>query len=103
MQRKVIGYARVNVDAQSDLDEQIAQLQVAGATEVLADVQSSMSSNRAGFDRLMALIAANQVDRFIVTRVDRLSRSETQLRQLIDLCRDKKVAIGVIEQNSLML
>lgn len=103
MQRKVIGYARVNVNAQSDLDEQIAQLQVAGATKVLADVQSGMSSNRAGFSRLMALIAANQVDRLIVTRVDRLSRSLTQLQQFIDLCRDKNVAIGVLEQNSLVL
>ncbi|MBD2023817.1 recombinase family protein [Leptolyngbya sp. FACHB-711] len=99
MPRKVIGYARVNANAQSDLDEQMAQLEVAGATEVLADVQSGMSSDRAGLNRLMNLIATDQADMVLVTRVDRLSRSATQLLQFINLCRDKNVAIKVLEQN----
>lgn len=99
MQRKVIGYARVNPGAESDLDHQIIHLQDAGVAEVLTDIQSGLSDDRAGLNCLITLIEAGQVDEVVVTRVDRLSRSLSQLWQLFNLCQGKQVAIKVLEQH----
>ena len=102
MQRRIIGYARVNHGGESSLNRQIAQLKAAGAMEVLVDMQSGQSTERTGLKRLMTMIESNQVETVMVTRVDRLSRSSIQLRQLLDVCRDKDALVQVLSQNLLL-
>lgn len=98
MQRKMIGYARVNHGAMSDLELQIAQLKAAGAVEVVSDFQLGVSQERPGFNRLMALIEANQIEAVVVTRFDRLTRSLVQLSQFIEVFYDNGVNLQILDQ-----
>jgi predicted site-specific integrase-resolvase len=102
MQRRVVGYARVNADDKHSLNLQISQLEDAGVTQVLSDIGSGMSKERAGLNRLLDLIEADQVKEVVVTRIDRLSRSLIQLQQLFNVCQGKEVAIKMLNRDVLL-
>lgn len=76
---RVVGYARVSSPEQADdsqaLEQQIARLKEAGATEILSDVESGSKDNRVEFQRLMSLVLDGAIDEVIFTRIDRLTRS----------------------------
>jgi DNA invertase Pin-like site-specific DNA recombinase len=78
----LIGYARVSTNGQL-LDRQERQLAEAGCQRVFADKLSGRTATRPGLDDCLAYLRPG--DTFVVTRLDRLSRS---LQDLITLVAD---------------
>ena len=68
----LLGYARVSTDAQS-LDAQMAALKVAGCDKVYAEKRSGADADRKALTKLMK--EASPGDTIVVTRLDRLARS----------------------------
>ncbi len=85
---RIIGYARVSTREQSEnshaLDQQIARLRAAGATEIMQDVDSGSKDNRANFKLLLGMIERNETQEVIVTRIDRLTRKLKTLLKVRD-------------------
>lgn len=87
---EVVGYARVSSREQAEnsaaLGQQVARLEMAGATLVLADVESGREGkedSRAQFQKLMGWVRNGLVKKVIITRLDRLSRSLPTLRRAL--------------------
>jgi DNA invertase Pin-like site-specific DNA recombinase len=70
------GYARVSTDGQ-DLATQHERLKEAGATQVYAEKQSGVKTDRAALARCLASLEPG--DTVIVTKLDRLARSTRDL------------------------
>lgn len=74
------GYARVSTDGQS-VDAQLEALSAAGADKVYREVASGARTDRAQLKRLLAALEAGDV--LIVTRLDRLARSNRDLHNIL--------------------
>ncbi|MBD2234090.1 fdxN element excision recombinase XisF [Phormidium tenue] len=101
-----IGYCRVSSREQSDntaaLDQQKARVKEAGAEEILVDVESGRSGredDRPEFQRLMRLVEQQRVEKVIVTRLDRLSRSVITLRRILDLFQASEVVLIALDNS----
>ena len=70
------GYARVSTDGQ-DLATQHERLKEAGATQVYAEKQSGVKTDRAALARCLASLEPG--DTVVVTKLDRLARSTRDL------------------------
>ena len=103
-QRKSIGYVRVSTDDQAregvSLDAQAARIAsycVAmgwDEPEAVRDAgESAKSLQRPGIDAVLASIRRGEVERLIVAKLDRLTRSVRDLSDLIDLCAKHGVAL----------
>jgi DNA invertase Pin-like site-specific DNA recombinase len=91
-----IGYARVSSTGQS-LDVQLDQLKATGCTKVFAEKRSGRKAK----DREQLTLALGYVrdgDVFVVTRLDRLARSVTDLRNIVDQLEAKGVGFRVLRQ-----
>ena len=85
----LVGYARVSSSGQS-LEVQREQLLAAGCTRIFEEKRSGTSQS--GREQLaLALDYVRDGDALIVTRLDRLARSITDLRQIIDRLTAKEV------------
>lgn len=94
----IIGYARVSSTGQS-LDVQLDKLRAAGAEEVFAEKRSGTTgTERVELDA--ALRFARKGDVLLVTRMDRLARSVSDLRTLVDGLSDRGVGFRVLDQAS---
>jgi site-specific DNA recombinase len=86
---RVIGYARVSTREQSEnshaLEQQIARLKAAGATEILQDIDTGSNDKRPNFIILMQLIKENAIQELIVTRIDRLTRKLRTILEIRDI------------------
>jgi hypothetical protein len=82
--KQVVGYARVSSREQAEdsqaLQQQIARLKSAGATEIFQDIQSGSRDDRPALKQLINLVRKKEVDEVIITRIDRLARSLPKLR-----------------------
>lgn len=95
----VIGYARVSSTGQS-LEVQVDQLRAAGATKIFEEKVSGTSQR--GRDQLAAALNyVREGDVFFVTRLDRLARSMTDLREIVDRLIAKKVEFKAIQQGAI--
>jgi site-specific DNA recombinase len=98
---QIIGYGRVSSREQAEnshaLEQQIQRLKDAGATEILRDIESGSSNDRAAFQRLLRLIQSGQCDEVVVTRLDRLTRSLLTLRKVIDLFKESGVNLRALD------
>ncbi|MEA5573069.1 fdxN element excision recombinase XisF [Calothrix sp. UHCC 0171] len=98
---RVYGYARVSTQEQAEefdaLNQQIARLKAAGATEVLIDIESGRSDARKQFNELLKLVQQNQVDEVIITRIDRLGRSVITIHKAIDIFVKQNVNLRVLD------
>ena len=72
----IVGYARVSTDGQT-LDAQLASLKAAGATKVYSEKVSGAKTDRRQLANAIASLAAGDV--LLVTRLDRLARSTSDL------------------------
>ncbi|MHA7287747.1 recombinase family protein [Arthrobacter sp. MDT3-44] len=93
---KLIGYARVSTRAQ-DTDRQIADLLTAGVRRDDLYVDHGVSgahARRPQFDK--ALKAVHEGDTLIVTTLDRLGRSTSNMLALADELRAQKVNLRVL-------
>lgn len=92
----IIGYARVSSTGQS-LDVQLDKLRAAGAEEVFAEKRSGTTgTERHELDA--ALRFARKGDILIVTKMDRLARSVSDLRAFVDSLNDRGVGFRVLDQ-----
>lgn len=95
----LIGYARVSSSGQS-LEVQRDQLLAAGCTRIFEEKRSGLSQD--GREQLaLALDYVRDGDVLIVTRLDRLARSITDLRQIVDRLTAKDVGFRALQQGDL--
>ncbi len=95
----IVGYARVSSSGQS-LEVQEEQLRAAGCTELFAEKKSGTTTD--GREQLEAALKfVRKGDIFVVTRLDRLARSITDLRQIIDRLTEKQVDFRCLQQTGL--
>ncbi|HBI19680.1 MAG TPA: resolvase [Brevundimonas sp.] len=95
----LIGYARVSSSGQS-LEVQRDQLLAAGCTRIFEEKRSGLSQD--GREQLaLALDYVRDGDVLIVTRLDRLARSITDLRQIVDRLTAKEVGFRALQQGDL--
>ena len=90
-----VGYARVSTTGQK-LDAQITALKEAGCEKIFTEKQSGKKENREQLQE--AIDFCREGDTFVVTRLDRCSRSVKHLHQLIDTLKEKKVDFKATEQ-----
>lgn len=93
----MIGYARVS-SAGQNLDAQITALMAAGCTEKLYEekVSGTKRKGRAGLAEMLEF--ARKGDTVVVTRLDRLARSLSDLIKIGEELKRKGIALRVIEQ-----
>ena len=95
----LVGYARVSSVGQS-LEVQREQLKAAGCEKLFEEKRSG----RTAADRPQlqaALEFVREGDALVVTRLDRLARSITDLRQMVDGLAAKGVAFRCLQQGAL--
>jgi DNA invertase Pin-like site-specific DNA recombinase len=93
----LVGYARVSSVGQS-LEIQEEALKAAGCEKVFAEKVSGTSTN--GRDELAdALDFCREGDTLIVTRLDRLARSVSDLFVIVERLAEKKVAFRCLQQS----
>ena len=94
-----VAYLRVSTTGQS-LDVQREQLLAAGCTELFEEKKSGTTTQ--GRDQLdAALRFVRKGDVFYVTRLDRLARSMTDLRKIVDTLTEKGVGLRVLQQGAI--
>lgn len=95
----LVGYARVSSVGQS-LDVQSELLAQAGCERIFAEKKSGSSMNgRAALTEAIEFVRDG--DTLVVTRLDRLARSITDLRQIVDRLADKGVSFRCLQQGAL--
>ena len=95
----LVGYARVSSVGQS-LDVQEELLRADGCAKVFAEKRSGRTTQDR--DQLTAALEwVREGDVFVVTRLDRLARSITDLRQIVDRLTAKGVGFKVLQQRGL--
>lgn len=99
----IVGYARVSSREQAEnshaLEQQIARLEAAGASEILFDIDSGSKDQRPEFNRLLRLIHSCNCDEVVVTRLDRLTRSLPTLRKVLDEFRNSSVNLRALDDS----
>ena len=94
-ERKVIGYARVSsFDQKSDLITQAEYLKSLGCDEVITDLGSGMNCKKRGLNKLLKLIISGQVEKLVLTHVDRLLRFGHEL--VFKLCQWFNVDVNIV-------
>jgi DNA invertase Pin-like site-specific DNA recombinase len=94
-----VGYARVSSVGQS-LDVQEAALKEAGCEKVFSEKRTGTTTdNRDALAQALEWVRAGDV--LVVTRLDRLARSITDLRQIIDRLTAKGVGFRAIQQGGI--
>ena len=92
----LIGYARVSTHDQ-DLDEQLERLEAEGCTKLFSGKRSGKSDTNK--EQLEALVDyVRDGDTVIVTKLDRLGRSLSQVLQTVDKLTAKQVNIRCLDQ-----
>lgn len=98
-----MGYARISSDRQAEeseaLEQQIARLRKAGASEIFQDIQSGSKDTRPEFNKLMKLVRQVEVDKVIFTRLDRMSRRTETILKTVAEFESKGVGLQVLDQN----
>jgi DNA invertase Pin-like site-specific DNA recombinase len=82
----LLAYARVSTDGQS-LTAQVAELKLAGCTEIFQEKVSGAKSDRKQLARLIGRLGHDDV--LVVTRLDRLARSTRDLLNLLGAVADQ--------------
>ncbi len=107
---RTIGYVRVSTDTQADRavsleaqSEKIRGMSVvhdAGLLEIIVDGgESAKSLNRPGMERLLGLVDAGEVQAVIIAKLDRLTRSVTDLYTLLERFTRRGVALVSVAES----
>jgi DNA invertase Pin-like site-specific DNA recombinase len=95
----IVGYARVSSAGQS-LEVQLDQLKAAGCDKIFAEKKSGRTtSDRAALADALGYVRDGDV--LVVTRLDRLARSMTDLRQIVDQLNAKEVGFRALQQGAI--
>ena len=104
---KIIGYARVSTDEQAlnshALEQQIERLRQNGAEAIYFDVLSGGNNDRQEYQKVLALVADNAIEKVIATRLDRLTRNEEGYLFLKNLFKTSNVKLFLLDQGEVDL
>ena len=92
-----IGYARVSSTKGQNLDSQLDMLRQAGCTKLITDKISGVSSDRPGWNELIAYIRPG--DTLIVTELSRMSRSLLHFLSTVQDLQKKGVQVQSLREN----
>lgn len=109
MKTRAIGYVRVSTDKQADhgisLDAQRAKIEAYASLydldliEVIVDAGASAKTlDRPGLQRALTLLKSGKADALIVVKLDRLTRSVSDLGTLVEKHFQKAALLSVAEQ-----
>ena len=90
-----LGYARVST-SDKDLAGQVMRLEAAGAARTFEDVISGRTFDRPGLKALLDYARAD--DALMVVRLDRLGRSLRELLDVVELLKQRGVALVSLEE-----
>src|SRR5215813_9124551 len=90
----VIGYARVSSTGQ-DLAIQLEKLEQAGCTKLFKEKRSGVDTGRPELKRCLEYL--REGDTLLVTKIDRLARSTSDLYRIISELAKKGVAFRVVD------
>ncbi|XHR83865.1 MAG: recombinase family protein [Gloeotrichia echinulata GP01] len=79
------------------LKQQVKRLEDAGAEVVLVDVESGRSDKRKEFNKLLRLVKEAKVREVIITRIDRLGRSDIDVIKTIQLFNDCGIILRILD------
>lgn len=95
MTTAIIGYARTSTAEQvAGLEAQLKELNAAGCTKIFQEQVSSVDTQRPELER--ALEYVREGDMLVVTKLDRLARSMSNLVEISKGLKDKGVAFKVL-------
>jgi DNA invertase Pin-like site-specific DNA recombinase len=89
-----VGYARVSSTGQ-DLAVQLEKLERAGCDKVFKEKRSGIDAGRPELKRCLEYL--REGDTLLVTKIDRLARSTSDLYRIISLLAEKGVSFKVID------
>lgn len=99
---EIIGYARTSgFDQKAGLDDQIGELQRAGATKIFKEQVSGVDAKRPQLQEALRYLRGG--DTFVVTKPDRLARSTADLLKIANDLQDMKdggVALRVLSMGA---
>lgn len=96
MTGSLIGWARVSTQDQS-LEQQVEKLEELGCVKIFASKHSGKAqSNEAELGKLIDYV--REGDTVVVTKLDRLGRSLSQVLQVVDKLSDKGVNLKALDQ-----
>ena len=100
---RIVGYARVSSREQSEnshaLEQQIARLKQAGATEIYRDVETGSSNDRPEFTELMKLVKNDEVQEVIITRIDRLTRKLKTILEIREIFTNSSANLRALDDS----
>ena len=94
----IVGYARVSTTGQ-DLAVQLEKLQAARCDKIFKEKRSGVDAGRPELKRCLEYL--REGDMLLVTKVDRLARSTSDLYRIVSLLAEKGVAFKVIDDPSI--
>ncbi|MFA6448814.1 MAG: recombinase family protein [bacterium] len=107
---KAVGYARVSSQQQAEkgvsLKAQEAKIRAMAVvqnvdiTEIIVDAgESAGSLNRPGMKKILSLVERKEVEKVIIFKLDRLTRSVKNLAELLELFEKKGVSLVSVEES----
>ena len=94
----IIGYARTStIDQEAGLEAQVSDLRAAGCTKLFQEQVSSVAAKRPELVR--ALDYVREGDTLVVTKLDRLARSVSDLVKITDDLKRKGVTLRILNLN----
>lgn len=90
----IVGYARVS-SARQDTDLQAKRLKTAGANKFFSEKRSGLDSDRPELARCLEYV--REGDTLLVTKLDRLARSTSDLYRIVTALTEKGVAFKVLD------
>src|SRR6478672_9967124 len=94
----IVGYARVSTTGQ-DLVVQLEKLEAARCDKIFKERRSGIDAGRPELRRCLEYL--REGDTLLVTKIDRLARSTSDLYRIISLLADKGVAFKVLDDPSI--
>ena len=94
----LVGYARVSSLGQS-LDVQLDKLKAAGCDEIFQEKKSGVDTNRPELKQCLKYLRKG--DTLLITRIDRLARSTTDLHRIVSDLTKSGVAFKVTDQDNI--
>jgi site-specific DNA recombinase len=100
--KRSLGLARVSTSEQAEnshaLEQQSRRLRDAGCNEVRQEVESGASKSRKTLKQVLQEIREGLWQEIVFTRLDRLSRSLTQIREFAETCLECNVNLRFLDQ-----
>ncbi|KZL26153.1 recombinase family protein [Pseudovibrio sp. Ad37] len=90
-----LGYARVSTEGQT-LDQQAQRLEQAGCEMLFEEKISGAALNRPELEKLLSQLRKDDV--LVVTRLDRLARSTSELLRVTEIINEKQAGLQSLEE-----